>query len=94
MAETKKITKYDVNPMELPGGILEGLSIQRTERVTRVADNGRVLDYGHTVNVGDPLEIPISKIGQLIADLVSWPIYFSNGDAAREDGARLWEAGQ
>ncbi|QBI96580.1 hypothetical protein SEA_WHABIGAIL7_78 [Mycobacterium phage Whabigail7] len=84
MAFDRKITKYEVRPMEINGD-LEGLSIQRTERIQRESDNGRVLDYGMTQNVGDPLEIPASKIADLVRELVDWPMYFATGAARRED---------
>ncbi|AEK10050.1 hypothetical protein FDH96_gp117 [Mycobacterium phage Rey] len=84
MAQDRKITKYDVRPLENADGTLEGLSIQKTERITRESDNGRTLDYGHTVDVGDPLEIPASKVADLVRELVDWPLYFATGRAASE----------
>ncbi|QTF81501.1 hypothetical protein SEA_TARSUSIV_77 [Mycobacterium phage TarsusIV] len=83
MAQDRKITKYEVRPLE-ENNELTGLSIQRTERWQRESDNGRVLDYGMTKNVGDPLEIPASKVADLVRELVDWPIYFATGAAARE----------
>ncbi|AIT13552.1 hypothetical protein SEA_SEMPERFI_78 [Mycobacterium phage SemperFi] len=83
MAQDHKITKYNVRPLE-ENNELTGLAIQRTERWERRADNGRVLDYGTTVNVGDPLEVPASKVADLVRELVDWPIYFATGAAARE----------
>lgn len=83
MASERKITKYEVQPIETDGK-LEGLSIQRTERWTRESDNGRTLDYGQTANVGEPLEIPISKVADLIRELADWPIYFLSEQAAKE----------
>ncbi|AZV00870.1 hypothetical protein KIY87_gp25 [Mycobacterium phage Malec] len=84
MAFDRKITKYEVRPLEDADSDLEGLSIQRTERIQRESDNGRVLDYGQTVNVGDPLEIPASKVADLVRELVDWPLYFATGAARRE----------
>ncbi|EHB47617.1 hypothetical protein MycrhDRAFT_5743 [Mycolicibacterium rhodesiae JS60] len=83
MAHDRKITKYEVQPIET-GGVLEGLSIQRTERITRESDNGRTLDYGRTKNVGEPLEIPVSKVADLVRELVDWPLYFASGQAMEE----------
>ncbi|QCG76928.1 hypothetical protein SEA_XIANYUE_75 [Mycobacterium phage XianYue] len=83
MAQDRKITKYEVRPLE-ENNELTGLSIQRTERWQRESDNGRVLDYGTTTNVGDPLEVPASKVADLVRELVDWPIYFATGAAARE----------
>ncbi|AMS01066.1 hypothetical protein SEA_ARCHERNM_72 [Mycobacterium phage ArcherNM] len=83
MAQDHKITNYTVRPLE-EGNELTGLSIQRTERWERRADNGRVLDYGLTKSVGDPLEIPASKVADLVRELVDWPLYFATGAAARE----------
>ncbi|ASZ75418.1 hypothetical protein PBI_JOSHKAYV_79 [Mycobacterium phage JoshKayV] len=85
MAQDHKITKYDVRPLEDADGDLTGLAIQRTERWERRADNGRVLDYGQTTNVGDPLEIPSSKVADLVRELVDWPLYFATGNARREN---------
>ena len=78
MARQKKITKYEVQPME-ESGMLLGLSIQRTERWTRESDNGRTLDYGQTVDVGAPLEIPISKVADVIREMVDWTVWFATG---------------
>lgn len=76
MAEDRKITKYEVNPVE-ESGRLVGLSIQRTERWTRESNNGRTLDYGQTKDVGEPLEIPISKVSDLVRELTDWPIWYA-----------------
>ncbi|QSM01184.1 hypothetical protein SEA_NANOSMITE_160 [Mycobacterium phage Nanosmite] len=85
MATDRKITKYEVQPLENADGTLEGLKIQRTERIQRESDNGRVLDYGYPVrDVGEPLEIPASKISDLVRELVDWPLYYATGQAARE----------
>ena len=78
MARQKKITKYEVQPME-ESGMLLGLSIQRTERWTRESDNGRTLSYGQTVDVGAPLEIPISKVSDVVRELVDWTVWFATG---------------
>ncbi|AHJ86533.1 hypothetical protein ST20ES_80 [Mycobacterium phage 20ES] len=83
MAQDHKITKYTVRPLE-ENNELTGLAIQRTERWERRADNGRVLDYGMTTNVGEPLEVPASKVADLVRELVDWAIYFATGAAARE----------
>lgn len=84
MATDRTITKYEVNSMENADGTLEGLIIQRTARVTRESETGKTLNYGATVNVGEPLEIPISKVADLIRELADWPIYYANGQAARD----------
>ncbi len=84
MAEDRKITEYQVRTIDNPDGTLAGLAIQRTERISRVADNGNVLSYGTTVNVGDPLEVPLSKVSDLVRELVDWPIYYASGQAARD----------
>ncbi|AEL17882.1 hypothetical protein TRIXIE_78 [Mycobacterium phage Trixie] len=88
MAEDRKITKYEVSPLDNPDGTLAGLAIQRTERIQREAANGRVLDYGYpTRNVGDPLEVPIGKVNALIGEMVNWLSWYANGDAARDSKA-------
>ncbi|AVP41927.1 hypothetical protein SEA_JSQUARED_85 [Mycobacterium phage Jsquared] len=84
MAQDRKITKYEVSPLESANGELEGLKIQRTERIQRESDNGRILNYGWTNDVGEPLEIPASKIPDLVRELVDWPLYYATGAAARE----------
>lgn len=84
MAVDRKITKYEVNPIENPDGTLGGLRIQRTERITRESDTGATLNYGSTTDVGDPMEIPLSKVADLIRELADWPMYYANGDAMRD----------
>lgn len=84
MAVDRKITKYEVHPMENADGTLEGLRIQRTERTTRESDSGATLSYGQTVDVGDALEIPASKVADLVRQLVDWPLYFATGEAERD----------
>lgn len=76
MAQDRKITKYEVDPIE-ENDRLTGLRIQRTERWVRESDNGKLLSRGLTENVGEPLEIPITKIADLIRDLSDWPIWYA-----------------
>lgn len=76
MAHDRKITKYEVNPIEESGRLI-GLSIQRTERWTRESTTGKTLDYGQTKDVGEPLEIPIRKVPDLIKELADWPIWYA-----------------
>jgi hypothetical protein len=78
VAKNRKITKYEVTPIE-ESDRLVSLSIQRTERWTRESDNGRTLDYGQTVDVGAPLEIPMSKVADLVRELVDWTAWFATG---------------
>jgi len=78
VARERKITKYEVHPIE-ESGMLLGLSIQKTERRTRESDNGRTLDYGQTVDVGAPLEVPISKVADLVRELVDWTVWYASG---------------
>lgn len=84
MAVEHKVTRYHVTPMELPDGSLEGLSIQRVERRIRESDNGRLLDRGLETDVGDSIDIPLSKVGDVMSDMNSWLTYWASGDAARE----------
>ena len=84
MATDRKITSYEVQPIENTDGTLQGLSIQRTERITREGANGATLDYGKNVDVGAALEIPISKVADLARELADWPIYYATGQAARD----------
>lgn len=91
MAQDKKVTKYDVQPVENPDGTLAGLIIQRTERISRVSDKGARLSYGATEDVGDPLEIPLSKVSDLVRELVDWPLWYASGDAARDAGMTTFE---
>jgi hypothetical protein len=83
MAEDRKVTKYDVQPVENPDGTLAGLRIDVDERVERVADNGRVLDRGFPVTVNS-IEIPQSKVADLVRDLIDWPLYYATGISARD----------
>jgi hypothetical protein len=76
MAHDRKITKYEVQPIE-EGERLIGLTIQRTERWTRESTTGKTLDYGQTKNVGDAFEIPITKVSDLIRELADWPIWYA-----------------
>lgn len=84
MAVDKKVTSYDVQPIENPDGTLGGLSIQKIERIERVSDTGATLRYGQRNDVGEPLEIPVSKVATLVHELVDWPLYYATGQAARD----------
>ncbi|ALF00652.1 hypothetical protein SEA_SLIMJIMMY_142 [Mycobacterium phage SlimJimmy] len=84
MAYDRKITKYDVRPEEDGKGRLDRLIIQRTLRVERVADNGRILDYGLTQPVGEPIEILAKKVPDLVRELTDWMMYYATGRAADE----------
>ena len=84
MAVDRKRTEYTVQPMENEDGTLEGLRIQRTERVIRESDTGAILNHGWPTNVGEPLEIPASKVADLVRELTDWPLYYATGQAARD----------
>ena len=83
MAEDRKVTRYNVHPVENPDGTLAGLRIDVDERIERVSDNGAVLDRGLPVTV-QSLEVPQSKVADLVRELVDWPLYYANGEAARD----------
>jgi hypothetical protein len=84
MATDRKITEYSVQPIENHDGTLGGLTIQRTERIARVSDSGAALSFGTAKEVGDPLEIPASKVADLARELVDWSLYYATGQAARD----------
>lgn len=83
MAEDRKVTRYDVQPVENPDGTLAGLRINVDERIERVADDGRVLDRGLPVTVNS-IEIPQSKVALLMHSLMDWPMYYATGESARD----------
>jgi hypothetical protein len=84
MATDRTITKFEVSTTENDDGTLLSLNIQRTQRVTRESETGKTLSYGSTVSMGEPMEIPISKVPDLIRELADWPIYYATGQAARD----------
>lgn len=73
MATNRTIVNFRVLLVD-SDSVLAGLRIQRTERVERVSEDGKVLDYGHTVDVGDALEVPLNNLSDLVRELVEWPI--------------------
>ena len=75
MAYNKKKTTYDVQPVE-ENGRLVGLEIRRWEQVNRVSDNDTVLERGAR-NLIISMEIPISKVSDLVRELTDWPIWFA-----------------
>lgn len=82
MAHNKKITKYDVQPVEESGKLI-ALSLRKETRVQRVSENGRVLDFGWGSSLIEEIaEIPISKIPDLVRELVDWTVWFAQGKDA------------
>ena len=79
MAVDRKVMKFDVRPIESVEGRLTALKVQRTERVQRVSETGKTLNYGVTSDVGNPLEIPIGHIADLVRELADWPIWYASG---------------
>lgn len=79
MAVDRTVIKFDVWPVEGEGGKLTGLKVQRTERVKRVSETGKTLNYGITTDVGDPFEVPIDHVADLIHELADWPIWYATG---------------
>lgn len=75
MAYNKKRTTYDVNPVEV-NGRLTGLEIRRWESIDRLSDNDKLLERGCTTLV-EEMEIPISKVSDLVRELTDWPIWFA-----------------
>ena len=75
MAYNKKTTTYEVQAVE-ENRKLVGLEIQRWERVNRVSDDGKVLERG-AKNLIISMEIPISKVSDLVRELTDWPIWFA-----------------
>ena len=75
MAYDKKKTTYDVQPVEVNGRLV-GLEIRRWEQVNRVSDNDKVLERGAS-NLIISMEIPISKVSDLVRELTDWPIWFA-----------------
>lgn len=84
MAYDKVIQDYDVQPTENEARQFTGVKIQQQRRVARIAEDGKVLAYGHTVDVGEPLIVPASKLSDLIRELADWPIYFATGQAGAD----------
>lgn len=79
MAHDKKITKYDVQPVEYNGKLI-ALALRKETRVQRVSENGRVLDFGWSNTLIEEIaEIPISKIPDLVRELVDWTVWFAQG---------------
>lgn len=79
MAHDKKITKYDVQPVEYNGKLI-ALSLRKEQRVQRVSEDGKVLDGGWaSTTIEEIAEIPISKIPDLVRELVDWTVWFAQG---------------
>lgn len=78
MAVNRTVTGFDVRPVE-DDGKLTALKVQRTERVKRVSETGKTLNYGFATDVGEPLEVPIGRVADLIRELADWPIWYATG---------------
>ena len=78
MAFDKKVTSYDVSPEEVNDKLVS-LTIRRWERMERHSDNGKVLDRG-SVRLVEEMDIPISKVSNLVRELTDWPIWFATTD--------------
>jgi hypothetical protein len=79
MAVDRTVIKFDVRPVEGDGGKLTALKVQRTERVKRVSETGKTLNYGVTSDVGEPFEVPIGHVSDLVRELADWPIWYATG---------------
>jgi hypothetical protein len=79
MAVDRTVIKFDVRPVENGEGKLTALKVQRTERVKRVSETGKTLNYGITNDVGEPFEIPIGHVSDLVRELADWPIWYATG---------------
>lgn len=79
MAVDRTVTGFDVRPVEDDEGKLTALKVQRTARVKRVSATGKTLDYGSTNDVGEPFEVPIGHVSDLIRELADWPIWYATG---------------
>ncbi len=79
MAVDRTVIKFDVRPVEGDESKLVALRVQRTERVKRVSETGKTLNYGVTKDVGEPFEIPIGHVADLIHELADWPIWYATG---------------
>lgn len=82
MAHDKKITKYDVQPVEEDGRLI-ALALRKETRITRVSEDGKVLDYGWgSALIEEIAEIPIGKVPDLVRELVDWTVWFAQGKDA------------
>lgn len=79
MASDRTVINFDVRPVEGDDGKLTALKVQRTERVKRVSETGKTLNYGVTNDVGPALEIPIGHVADLVRELADWPIWYATG---------------
>lgn len=79
MASDRTVIKFDVRPVENGEGKLTALKVQRTERVKRVSETGKTLNYGITSDAGEPFEIPIGQVADLVRELADWPIWYATG---------------
>lgn len=75
MPRMKSTHTYEVQPEETLGK-LTGLRIEHWVREDRVSDNDRVLDRGVARRVNE-IEIPISKVSDLVRELAYWPIWYA-----------------
>lgn len=79
MAVNRTVIKFDVRPVEDDEGKLTALKVQRTERVKRVSEAGKTLNYGITNDVGPAFEVPIGHVADLIHELADWPVWYATG---------------
>lgn len=83
MAENVTTTSYPVDPVENPDGTLAGLRIRKVRRTDRVSANGTVINRGEPWEL-DEMEIPLSKVAEVMREMADWMRYFASGEAARE----------
>lgn len=79
MARNVERTRFRVSPVS-EGDKLKALQIQKTRRFERVSEDGRTLDYGHAEDIGEPLEIPVHQLTNIVRQIVSWAVYFADGN--------------
>jgi len=79
MANDVERIGFRVQPVD-EDGHLQSLQVQKTMRVERRSSDGRVLDYGWAKDVGEPMEIPVHKLADLVREFVSWAVYFADGN--------------
>lgn len=87
MATDTIVSEFNAQPIENTNGTLAGLRLTRSERTVRKASDGRVLDYGGRGVDVETITIPIDQLEAVVAELVSWPVYFATGEAARDTAA-------
>jgi hypothetical protein len=84
MATDEVRHQINVSPVDNEDGTLKGLNLQPQSRNVRKSSDGRQLRRDWWEDDGEPLFVPIGALADLVREMVDWPTYYANGQAARD----------